>query len=172
MNRTEKVELVNELTDQLKNHSFVYVTETSALSAKSTNQLRRLLSENGITMKVAKNTLIKLAMEQSGKEFGDLKGTLKGETALMFSDNMKSPAIAIKKFRESSEKPLLKGAFIDNDIYIGDDQLTALSKLKTREELIGELIGLLQSPAKNVISALQSSKHKVAGIVKTLQDKN
>ena len=122
-------------------------------------------------MQVVKNTLIQKAVERSDVEWGELTDTLKGTTALLFASNPKAPAIAIQKFRKTSEKPILKGAFIDTDIFIGDDQLEALSNFKTKEDLIGEIIGLLQSPATNVISALQSGGNKLAGILKTLSEK-
>jgi large subunit ribosomal protein L10 len=123
-------------------------------------------------MVVAKNTLIKRAMENSGKDFSGLFGTLKGSSALLFTDELKAPAKAIKDFRKKAEKPSLKGAWIDNDVFIGDSSLEALISLKTKNELIGEIIGLLQSPAKNVISSLQSGGNKLAGIVKTLQERS
>jgi large subunit ribosomal protein L10 len=122
-------------------------------------------------MQVAKNTLIKKALERTDKEWGELIDTLKGTTALLFASNPKAPALAIKDFRKKSNKPALKGAFMDNDIYIGDNQLDALAEFKSKEDLIGEIIGLLQSPAKNVISALQSGGNTLAGLLKTLSEK-
>ncbi len=172
MTRTEKENLVNELTEQLKESNFVYITDTGNLNAKDTNDLRRMLFQSGVKMRIAKNTLIELAMEKSGKEFGALKGTLKGTSAIMFSENMKAPAIAIQKFRGKKAVPALKGAYIDSDIFLGDDQLDALAKLKSKEDLIGEVIGLLQSPVRNVIGALQSGGHKLSGILKTLEERN
>ncbi len=172
MNRAEKEAVVAELTETFRANNFVYLADTTGLTANATNQLRRQLTENGVTMRVAKNTLVKLAMENSGKDFGDLLGTLKGTSAVMVSENLKAPAVTLKKFRAGTDKPLLKGAFIDSGIFIGDNQLDTLTNLKSKEDLVGEIIGLLQSPAKNVISALQSSGHKLAGLVKTLQEKN
>eukprot|EP01093_Parvamoeba_rugata_P010712 TRINITY_DN28895_c0_g1_i1.p1 TRINITY_DN28895_c0_g1~~TRINITY_DN28895_c0_g1_i1.p1 ORF type:complete len:113 (-),score=30.67 TRINITY_DN28895_c0_g1_i1:44-382(-) len=110
-------------------------------------------------------------MEASDKEFGDLPTTLKGNTSVMYSETGNAPAKVIKEFRKKSEKPLLKGAFIEESIYIGDDLLDTLVDIKSREELIGEIVGLLQSPAKNVISALKSSGGTIAGIVKTLSER-
>jgi large subunit ribosomal protein L10 len=122
-------------------------------------------------MEVAKNTLIGKAIEKCGRDLSGLVDTLKGNSALMFCDDMKAPAKVIKEFRRKNEKPYLKGACIDADVYIGDNQLDTLMALKTRNELIGDIIGLLQSPAQNVISALQSSGGKLAGIVKTLSER-
>lgn len=173
MNREEKAQVVAELTETFKNNNFVYLADTTGLSAVNTNKFRRMLFENGIEMRMAKNNLVRIAMENSGKDFGDLKEqALVGTTVVMVSDNAKAPATTIKKFRDKGELPILKGAWIDNSVYLGNDQLTALVNLKSKEDLIGEVISLLQSPAKNVISALQSNAgHKLAGLVKALEDR-
>ncbi|MFN5921048.1 MAG: 50S ribosomal protein L10, partial [Bacteroidota bacterium] len=141
------------------------------LNAQKTSELRRAFFKDGVVMQIAKNTLIEKAIERTDKNFGALIDTLKGNTALLFAQDSKIPAKIIKEFRKSTDKPYLKGAYIDTDIFVGDDQLEALIKLKSKNELIGEVIGLLQSPAKNVISALQSSGGKLAGIVKTLSER-
>lgn len=173
MNRTEKQAVVSELTELLKDNNFVYLANTSGLTANQTNKFRRMLFEKGISMRMAKNTLILRAMKDSGKDFGDLQDVLAGSTCVLTAENMKAPAEAIKKFREAGELPQLKGAWIDNSVFVGDNQLEALTKLKSKEDLIGEVIGLLQSPAKNVISALQSNAgHKLAGLVKALEERN
>lgn len=172
MNKTEKANIVAELVETFNNNSFVYLADTDGLTAKNTNEFRRLLFENGITMRMVKNTLVKIAMEQSDKDFGDLTSVLKGTTCVMVAENVKAPAKTIKQFREKSDKPLLKGAWIDSSVFIGDDQLDALVNLKSKEDLIGDIINLLQSPAKNVISALQSNGgQKIAGLVKTLSER-
>lgn len=171
MNKQEKEAIVNELAEKFRNYKFVYITDTADLTAASDNNLRRSLHKHGIKLQVAKNKLIRKAMELSGNNYGELPSILKGSSSLMFSDDAKLPAVAIKEFRKSSEKPVLKGAYIDSDIFIGDKELDALTKLKSKNELIGEVIGLLQSPATNVISALQSGGNKLAGIVKTLQER-
>jgi large subunit ribosomal protein L10 len=171
MNKQEKANQVAELTEAFRNHDFIYLTDASGLSANATNTLRRKFFESGVSMKVAKNTLVALAMEDSGKDFGDLKTALKGSTAILLSDNMKAAAVTLKKFREKSDKPVLKGAWIDNGVFLGDDQLTALTELKSKEDLVGDVIALLQSPARNVISALQSAGGKLAGVVKTLSER-
>ena len=122
-------------------------------------------------MAVVKNTLLSKAMEASDKDFGDLPKTLVGNTSVMYSETGNAPAKVIKLFRKKSDRPLLKGAFIEEAIYIGDDQLDALVNIKSREELIGDIVGLLQSPAKNVISALKSGGGIIAGLVKTLSER-
>lgn len=171
MNKQEKNMVIDELVDNLKEFQYVYVTDSSNLSANNNNELRKLLHKNGVKMQVIKNTFVHKALERGEIEWGDLKDTLKGTTALLFASNPKAPAIAIKEFRKKSDRPILKGAYIDSDIFIGDDQLGALVDLKTREELVGEIIGLLRSPATNVISALKSSGNTIAGLLKTLAEK-
>lgn len=172
MNREEKNATIAALTEKLKASNCLYLADTSCIGAIDTNNFRRELFKVGVEMLVAKNTLVLKAMRESGKEFGDLEGALKGTTALLFSENLKAPAQAILKFRKKGDKPALKGAWIDSAVYIGDNQLEALSNLKSKEDLIGEIVGLLQSPARNVISALQSGGGKIAGIVKTLSEKS
>jgi large subunit ribosomal protein L10 len=171
MNREEKNAIIDELAANLKEYQYVYVTDSSNLSANSNNDLRKLLHKNGVKMQVIKNTFVHKALERGDIEWGELKDTLKGTTALLFASNPKAPAIAIKEFRKKSDRPLLKGAYIDSDVFIGDDQLGALVDLKTREELVGEIIGLLRSPANNVVSALKSSGNTIAGILKTLSER-
>lgn len=171
MNREQKAEVIASLTQKLNECKFIYITDVSSLNAQHTSDLRRAFFNDGVEMLVAKNTLVEKAIEKSDKDFGALVDTLKGNTALLFSQDSKTPAKIIKAFRKDKTKPHLKGAYIDSDIFIGDEQLEALIKLKSRNELIGEVIGLLQSPAQNVISALQSSGGKLAGIVKTLSER-
>jgi len=171
MTREEKSVVIEELTGQLADNTNIYLTDISGLNAVDTSNLRRACFKANVRLAVVKNTLLEKAMEASDKEFGDLPATLKGNTSVMYSETGNGPAKVIKAFRKKSEKPLLKGAFIEESIYIGDDQLDALVDIKSREELIGEVIGLLQSPAKNVISALKSSGGALAGILKTLSEK-
>jgi large subunit ribosomal protein L10 len=172
MNRTEKQAVVAELTETLKNNNFVYLADTTGLSANDTNKFRRMLFENGVEMRMAKNTLIELAMNESGKDFEELKAALIGSTCMLVSANQKAPAQSIKAFRAKSDKPLLKGAWIDNSVFLGDSQLTALVDLKSKEDLVADIIALLQSPIKTVIGGLQASGgQKIAGIVKTLSDR-
>ncbi|GDX49876.1 50S ribosomal protein L10 [Bacteroidota bacterium] len=173
MNKADKSTVVAELTETFKTNSFVYLTDTTGLTANQTNKLRRMLFERGVEMRMVKNTLLRIAMEQSGKDFGDLKGILKGTTCVMTAEFQKVPAESINDFRATSPNVLLKGAWIDSAVFIGDDQLAALIKLKSREELIGEIIGLLQSPIKNVIGALQANgPQKIGGLIKALEERN
>ncbi|MEO6348323.1 MAG: 50S ribosomal protein L10 [Aquaticitalea sp.] len=171
MTREEKSQVIEELTAQLANNTHIYLTDTSGLNASNTSELRRACFKAGIKLSVVKNTLLEKAMEASEKDFGDLPSTLKGNTSIMYSEIGNAPAKVIKAFRKKSDKPLLKGAFIEEAVYIGDEQLDALVDIKSREELIGDIVALLQSPAKNVISALKSSGGKLAGILKTLSEK-
>lgn len=171
MTREEKSKAIDVLTTQLAENPNIYLTDISGLDALTTTNLRRACFKAGIQLTVVKNTLLEKAMESSERDFGDLKTILKGNTSLMFSETGNAPAKVIKEFRKKSEKPVLKGAFIEEAVYIGDDLLDALVTIKSREEMIGEIVGLLQSPAKNVISALKSSGGKLAGILKTLSEK-
>ena len=171
MTREEKSQVIKELTTQLAESSNFYLTDISGLNAGTTSDLRRACFKANIRLSVVKNTLLEKAMEASDKDFGDLPTTLKGNTSVMYSETGNAPAKVIKAFRKKSEKPLLKGAFIEETVYIGDDQLDMLVDIKSKEELIGEIIGLLQSPTKNLISALQSSGGKLSGIIKTLSQK-
>ena len=171
MTREEKSQVIKDLTAQLTENKTIYLADISGLDAGSTSNLRRACFRAGVKLSVVKNTLLKKAMDSADKDFGELPEVLKGNTSLMFAETSNAPAKVIKAFRKKSEKPLLKGAFIEEAIYIGDDQLNTLVDIKSKDELIGEIIGLLQSPAKNVISALKSSGGKLAGIVKTLSEK-
>jgi len=171
MTREEKSQVIKDLTAQLTENETIYLADISGLDAGSTSNLRRACFRAGVKLAVVKNTLLKKAMDKSDKDFGELADVLKGNTSLMFSETSNAPAKVIKTFRKKSEKPLLKGAFIEEAVYIGDDQLNTLVDIKSKDELIGDIIGLLQSPAKNVISALKSSGGKLAGIVKTLSER-
>ena len=171
MTREEKSQVIEELTAQLADNSNIYLADISGLNATTTSDLRRACFKANVTLSVVKNTLLEKAMEASDKDFGDLSSVLKGNTSVMYSETGNAPAKVIKAFRKKSDKPLLKGAFIEEAIYLGDDQLDALVEIKSREELIGDIISLLQSPAKNVVSALQSGGGKLSGILKTLSEK-
>jgi large subunit ribosomal protein L10 len=172
MNREEKQEVVLALQEKMQEYGNFYIADTSSLSVEKVNSIRRKCFESGIEMKVAKNTLIKKAIEGLEGDSSDIFPALKGQSALLFSKVGNAPAKLIKGLRKNKEeKPVLKAAYVDTAIFVGDNQLDALVSLKSREELIGEIIGLLQSPAKNVVSALQSGGGKIAGIVKTLQER-
>lgn len=171
MTREEKSQVIETLTAQLSDNANIYLADISGLNAGNTTNLRRACFKAGVQLAVVKNTLLKKAMESSDKDFGELTEILKGNTSLMFSEVGNAPAKVIKEFRRKSDKPLLKGAFIQESIYVGDDQLDNLVNLKSKDELVGEIIGLLQSPAKNVISALKSGGNTIAGLVKTLSER-
>ena len=171
MTREEKSQVIEALTAELAESSNFYLTDLSGLNAGMTSQLRRACFKANVRLSVVKNTLLEKAMEASEKDFGELPSTLKGNTSVMYSETGNAPAKVIKAFRKKSEKPFLKGAYIEETVYIGDDQLDMLVEIKSREELIGDIIALLQSPAKNVVSALQSSGGKLSGIIKTLSQK-
>ena len=171
MTREEKSQVIESLTAQLSDNATIYLADISGLNAGDTNNLRRACFKAGVELSVVKNTLLKKAMESTDKDFGELEDVLKGNTSLMFSEVSNAPAKVIKAFRKKSERPVLKGAFIEEAVYVGDDQLDSLVNIKSKEELIGDIIGLLQSPAKNVISALKSSGGIISGIVKTLSER-
>jgi len=171
MTREQKAQEIQVLTEELSSAKNLYLTDISGLDALQTFALRRACFKANIKLSVVKNTLLAKAMEASEKDFGDLQDVLKGNTSLMFSEVGNAPAKLIKDFRKKSEKPVLKGAFIEEAIYIGDDQISVLESIKSKEELIGDVIALLQSPAKNVISALQSGGSNLSGILKTLSER-
>ncbi len=172
MTREEKGQLIDELTAVLEESNIIYLTDIAGLDSAKTTELRRQCFRNNISIRVVKNTLLKKAMERvEAKEFDELFDSLKGNTAIMISDKGNAPAKVIEDFRKKSEKPILKAAWVDQAVYVGDENLKTLASLKSKEELIGEIIGLLQSPLKTVVSQLQSSGQKIAGIVKTLSEK-
>jgi len=171
MTREEKSQVIESLTAQLSENTIIYLADISGLDAGSTTKLRRACFKAGVSLNVVKNTLLSKAMESSDKDFGGLSEVLKGNTSLMVSDTGNAPAKVIKEFRKKSDKPLLKGAFVEEAIYVGDEQLDRLVEIKSKEEVIGDIISALQSPAKNVISALKSGGTTIAGIVKTLSEK-
>ncbi|MGC1204348.1 MAG: 50S ribosomal protein L10 [Flavobacteriaceae bacterium] len=171
MTREEKSQVIEDLTAELASNANIYLADISGLNAGTTSDLRRACFKANVKLAVVKNTLLSKAMEASDRDFGDLPTVLKGNTSVMYSETGNVPAKLIKTFRKKSDKPLLKGAFIEESVYIGDNQLDMLVDIKSKEELLGEIIGLLQSPAKNVVSALKSSGGKLAGILKTLSEK-
>ena len=172
MTREEKSQVIQDLTQTLADNNNIYLADISGLNAETTSNLRRACFKAGVKLSVVKNTLLAKAMEASDQDFGELPSVLKGNTSLMLAESANAPAKLIKEFRKKTkDRPLLKGAFAEESVYIGDDQLDALVDIKSREELIGEIIGLLQSPAKNVVSALQSGGNKLSGIVKTLSER-
>jgi len=173
MTRSDKAVLIDQLKAKFVDNPYFYFADSSALTVEQINQLRGLCFEKGIEIKVIKNTLAKKALEVNEEEkgFAPLYEALSGPTTVFFADTANAPAKVIKEFRKSFDKPLLKAAYIDSDVFLGDDQLEVLASLKSKDELIGEVITLLQSPAKNVISALKSSGGTIAGILKTLEER-
>jgi large subunit ribosomal protein L10 len=171
MTKEEKNIIIEELTAVLEDSSTLYVTDISGLDAENTSKLRRLCFNSGIKLAVVKNTLLKQAMERSSRNFDGLYPVLKGSSSIMIAEAGNAPAKLIKEFRKKSKRPLVKGAYIDEAFFIGDEQLDALATLKSKNELIGDVIALLQSPAKNVISALKSSGNTIAGLLKTLEER-
>ncbi|TFH39819.1 MAG: 50S ribosomal protein L10 [Bacteroidia bacterium] len=168
MKLEEKNEIINSLAENLAAYSHFYLTDTAQLNAAKTSALRRECFSKDIKMIVVKNKLLKRALEQTGKNFDELFGVLKGSTSIMFSNTGNDPAKLIKEFRKKNDKPVLKGAYVEESFYIGDNQLDALVAVKSKDELLGDLIALLQSPAKNVISALQSGSNIIHGVLETL----
>ena len=172
MTREEKTTIINALVEKLNSFPHYYVADISTLNAGKTAALRRKCFGNGVNLTVVMNTLFIKALEQAGKAEEDIVKILEGSSSVMFAENAKAPAMVIKEFRKSNDKPILKAAYVQECIYIGDSQIDALMMIKSRDELIGDVIALLQSPAKNVISALTAGAGgKVAGLVKALEDR-
>ena len=163
MTREEKSIAIEDLTAKLADANIVYIADTSGLNAETTSNLRRACFKAGIKLEVVKNTLLEKAMEASDSDFGDLSTVLKGNTSMFIADTANGPAKIIKEFRKKGEKPLFKGAYINQEIYIGDNLLDSLVAIKSKEEVIAEIIGLLQSPAQIVIAALQNQPNKEEG---------
>ena len=172
MTKEEKAKYVDELAADLANNNVIYLADTAELTVEVINNLRRRAFNSNVSLRVVKNTLLEKAMDKiEDKDFGDLRGTLSGATSIMFSEVGNAPAKLIKEFRKKNDKPILKGAYIDESVFVGDNQLEELASLKSKEELLGEIIGLLQSPAKNVVSGLKGAGGKLAGILKTLEER-
>lgn len=172
MTKDQKSQYIDDLAQELSNANVFYLADTAGLTVEAVNNLRRRCFQAGISLRVVKNTLLAKAMERvEGRNYGQLPEVLGGPTSILFAEVGNVPAKLIKEFRKKSDKPLLKGAYIEEAIFIGDNQLDALEAIKSREELIGDIIGLLQSPAKNVISGLTGGGSKIAGILKTLEER-
>ncbi|MCC8087928.1 MAG: 50S ribosomal protein L10 [Rikenellaceae bacterium] len=176
MNREEKAQIIDNLAEQLQQFPHFYVTDASGLNAEQTAKLRKDCYEKNVKLIVVKNTLFVKALEKAEKAEEDLIGTLTGSTAIMFAETGNAPAKLIKDFRKNNPtpdaKPVLKSAYVEECVYLGNNTLEDLVNVKSREELIGDIVALLQSPAKNVISALQASAGgKVAGLVKALEER-
>jgi large subunit ribosomal protein L10 len=171
MTRDEKTQVVDNLAQTISESKHFYLADISELNAEDTSNLRRKCFEKDIKLVVVKNTLLKKALEKLDGEYNELYEVLKNSTSVMFTETGNAPAKLIKEFRKNHDRPILKAAFVEESFYIGDDQIDMLSSLKSKEELIGDIVALLQSPAKNVLSALQSGGGTLAGIIKTLSEK-
>ncbi|TCO09794.1 50S ribosomal protein L10 [Natronoflexus pectinivorans] len=171
MKKTEKATIINELVNIIGEYSHFYIADTQGLNAGSTSDLRRLCFNKEVKMMVVKNSLFQKAIEQSEKNIEGLDEALKGTSAVLFSNTGNLPAKLIKEFRKKATIPIFKGAFVEESVYIGESQLDTLSNIKSKEELLGDVIGLLQSPMKNVVSALQSGGSTISGILKTLEER-
>ncbi len=171
MKREEKNEIIETLARHIREYDHFYLTDVSNLNAADTSALRRKCFEQEIKLIVVKNTLLKRALKMSEGKFEELFPVLKGATSVMFSKSANQPARLIKEFRKDHDKPVLKGAFVQESVYIGDNIIDMLISIKSKEELIGDIILLLQSPARNVISALQSGSTKIHGVLETLSKK-
>jgi large subunit ribosomal protein L10 len=172
MNREEKQIAIDAIADKLSGANVFYLADASQLDSEKTSNLRRMCYNKNIQMTVVKNKLLEKALEKiEGRDYSEMYSVLAGPTAIMISEVGNAPAKLIKDFRKKGDRPVLKAAYIEEAIYVGDDQLNTLCDIKSKEELLGDVIGLLQSPAKNVISALKSSSSTIAGLVKTLSER-
>lgn len=173
MNKAEKTQVISILTDKFANSSVFYLTDSSKLTVEQINKLRGICYEKDVEFKVIKNTLAKKALEANAEDkgFEPLYEALKGPTAIMFSDTGNVPAKIISEFRKDYDRPILKAAYVDTAVYIGDDQLDTLKNIKSKEELIGDIITLLQSPVKTVLGSLQSGGNTITGLLKALEER-
>ncbi|MBN2729360.1 MAG: 50S ribosomal protein L10 [Bacteroidales bacterium] len=171
MRKEDKYKLIAEITDLVNNSDAIYIADIAGFNAEQSSLFRRQCFKNEVSLKVVKNTLLKRAMEEAEKDYSELYPILTGPTSLMLSNSAKAPAKLIKEFRKKSEKPILKGAFVMDMTVIGDDKLDYLVSIKSKEEVIGDVIAALQSPINNVVGALKSQGQKIAGILETLSEK-
>ena len=172
MKRSNKLEVIEQLTKEINSYSHYYLADISSLNAEVTSDLRRLCNKREVKLVVVKNTLLRKAMENSEKNSAELYDVLVNNTSIMFSNSGNVPAKLIKEFSKKYKKPVLKGAYVEECSYIGADQLEALINVKSKEELIGGIIATLQSPVRNVMSALQSGGQTIVGVLKTLEERN
>lgn len=171
MKRELKKSIIDNLTEQINGAKHLYITDISCMDAGSTQALRKACFEKQVKLIQVKNTLLKVALEQAEGDYSELSEVLKNSSSIMLTETGNVPAKVIKEFRKGHDKPILKAAFVEESVYVGDDQLEALCNIKSKEELIGDVINLLQSPIKNVVSSLESSKNTLAGLVKTLSER-
>lgn len=171
MKKADKGIIIDALSEKIANSSNFYLADISDLNAEATYKLRKACFEKQITLQVVKNSLLKKALEKSGKNVDELLPLLNHNTSVMFCETANAPAKLIKEMRKTADKPILKGAYVQDCIYVGDNQLEALTTIKSKEELLGDIIGLLQSPIKNVISCLKDGQNKLTGLVKALEER-
>lgn len=171
MKREQKIQIIDSLTEEINASNHFYLADISEMDAERTAALRRACFDKQVKLVVVKNTLLRIALEKAEGEFDGLNDVLKGATSLMFTESGSVPAKLIKEFRKGHEKPILKAAYVEESLYIGDNELDALCTIKSKDELVGDIVALLQSPIKNVISGLESGKNILAGVVKTLSEK-
>lgn len=171
MRKEEKQEIVQALTERIKSYGSFYITDTADLTVEKVNGIRRKCFEQDIAIQVVKNSLIKKALIEAGIDTAELEDALKGASTMLFSEVGNAPAKLIKQLRKEGDKPVLKAAYIEETTFVGDNQLEALVNLKSKNELIADVIALLESPAKNVISALQSGGNTISGLVKALEER-
>jgi len=171
MTKEEKTQIIEEITQKLDSYPHIYLTDASGLNAADTSRLRRMCFNYNVPLLVVKNTLLSKAFDKSDKTLDELKVVLKQPTALMFSEVGNAPAKLIKDFRKKGERPLLKAAYVEESVYLGDNMLETLSSIKSKDQLIGDILMMLKSPMNNLMSQLNSGKHTIAGLVKTLADK-
>ena len=173
MNKTDKAAAIESLKERFANNDYFYIADASQLSVEQVNQLRGICFQRGVSMQVVKNTLARKALEQLPEEnnYAPLFDALKGPTAIMFAEVGNAPAKAIKEFRDKGDRPILKAAYIASSVYSGDDQLDTLSKLKSRDEVLADILTLLQSPMQNLLSGLKGQGSKLAGALKTLEER-
>jgi large subunit ribosomal protein L10 len=175
MTKAEKTSVIEELAEKFVDSKYFYITDCSELNVETINNLRRAAFEKDVQLKVVKNTLIRKALEKAAEQneenYDDIYGVLKGSSALMFTETGNVPAKLIKKFREENEKPILKAAFVESEVYVGDDQVESLINIKSKEELIGDVILLLESPIKHLLGSLQSGGSTISGLLKALEER-
>ncbi|MBQ7824276.1 MAG: 50S ribosomal protein L10 [Bacteroidaceae bacterium] len=171
MRKEDKSTIIEQIAAVVKEYNHFYLTETTSLNAEKTSELRKACFKADIKLLVVKNTLLRKALESLDVDYSELFSSLKGSTTVMFSNTGNAPAKLIKEFNKKSDLPLLKAAYVEESFYIGADQLDTLAAIKSKNELIAEVIGLLQSPAKNVVSALQSGGSKLHGVLQTLSER-
>ncbi len=175
MTKAEKTSVIEELAEKFVDSKYFYITDCSELNVETINDLRRACFKEDIQLKVVKNTLIRKALERAAdkneENYDDVYNILKGSSALMFTETGNAPAKLIKKFREENDKPLLKAAFVESEIYVGDNQIDSLINIKSKEELIGDVMLLLQSPIKNLVGSLQSGSNTIGGLLKALEER-